>query len=109
MLGHLSRKDCQISDSKIDDKKTAVAGRLALLTKQIVGNSPRIAYRAILGVIKATAANLKANGFIHQKLVKKPMLSEINRLERKEFSKNFIDKTSDFGAKCFGLMNQWFD
>ncbi len=105
-----SREDCQISASKIDGQN--VAGRLALLTKQIVGNDPRIAYRAIPGVIKATVGShvavpsykafenfLKANGFIHQKLAKKPMISEINRLKRIEFSKNFIEKDVGFWGK----------
>ena len=111
-VGDSSREDCQISASKIDGKKTSVAGRLALLTNQIVGNNPRIAYRAIPGVIKATVGShmavpsykafenfLKANGFIHQKLAKKPMISEINRLKRIDFSKNFIEKDVGFWGK----------
>ena len=81
-----SREHCRISASKIDGQKTSVAGRLALLTEKIIGNNPRIAYRAIPGVIKATVGShvavpsykafenfLKANGFIHQKLAIKPI------------------------------------
>ena len=48
---------------------------------------------------KAFENFLKANGFIHQKLAKKPMISEINRLKRIEFSKNFIEKDVGFWGK----------
>jgi len=97
---------------KLKTSKSSIKGRLGLLTKQIVDINPKLSYRAIPGAVKDAVGShvavpsykafenfLKANGYIHKKLEKKPMISGINKQKRIEFSKKFIEKDIGFWGK----------
>ena len=89
--------------------KSTVNGRLAGLAKRIVWSNPQISYRAIPGEVrliigkdqpipgyKAFERFLKKSNFKRVKLLKKPLLSEVNRLKRLSFVENFSEKHPDF-------------
>ena len=89
--------------------KSTVSGRLAILAKRIVWNNPQISYRDIPGEVRALIGEdqvipgykaferfLKKSNFKTVKLLKKPLLSEVNRLKRLSFVENFTEKHPAF-------------
>ena len=74
---------------KVMTSKSSVKCRLSLLTKQIVEDNPKIAYRAIPGTVKALVGShvavpsykafenfLKSNGYIRRKLERSRILGQ---------------------------------
>ena len=89
--------------------KSTITGRLARLAKRIVWTNPQISHRDIPGAVrtiigpdqpvpgyKAFERFLKKSSFKIVKLLKKPLLSEVNRQKRLDFAENFSEKDPEF-------------
>ena len=89
--------------------KSTVSGRLALIAKKIVFENPKIPYRDIPGKIIETIGPVEnmpsykdferflvKSNFKIVKLLKKPLISELNIAKRIKFAKEYSEKSQDF-------------
>ena len=86
-----------------------IQGSLALKIKRMVQDKPSISYRDIENELKKNGCDndhvprwttirsfLLTSGYKMVKLIKKPMLSEVNRNKRINFAKNFLENPPEF-------------
>jgi transposase len=94
---------------KIKVSKALIQGSVALKIKRMVRDSPSISYRDIENELKKGAAEnehvprwttirsfLVNSGYKMMKLIKKPMLSEINRKKRIDFARKYLENPPEF-------------
>lgn len=94
---------------KIKVPKTLITGRMAKIIKDIVKEKPQISNRKLPAEVRSKIGDdrelpsyksmerfLKESGFVRKKLIKKPFISENNRIKRLEFAKNNREKGPDF-------------
>ena len=86
-----------------------IQGSLALKIKRMVQDKPSISYRDIENELKKNGCDndhvprwttirsfLLTSGYKMVKLIKKPMLSEVNRNKKIDFAKTFLENTAEF-------------
>lgn len=94
---------------KVKVPRTLIQGRLAYRIKRMVQEKPSISFRDIENELKKDAKPdervpcwttirvfLVDSGYKMVKLIKKPLLSEINKQKRLQFARNNIDKPPEF-------------
>ena len=94
---------------KIKESKSLIQGSLALKIKRMVQDKPSISYRDIENELKKNGCDndhvprwttirsfLLTSGYKMVKLIKKPMLSEVNRNKRINFARKILENPPEF-------------
>ena len=89
--------------------KRVTDGRIGQRLKEIITSNPRTPYRKLPGVLNSsmTAGTripsastcqrfLKENGFEVVKMSKKPLISDVNKGKRRQFAREYVQKSDDF-------------